>query len=43
MPVLPFEDMENLVPPEEYDVYLAVGYSKMNNNRICLLYTSRCV
>lgn len=34
VPVLPFEDMENLVPPEEYDVYLAVGYSKMNNNRM---------
>lgn len=32
-PVVPFEAVERLYPPAEYDLFVAVGYSDMNRGR----------
>ncbi len=33
LPVVPFEDIENVYPPEQYEIMLAIGNSKMNDVR----------
>lgn len=33
LPVVPFEDIENLYPPDEYAMFVAMGYKKMNKLR----------
>lgn len=33
LPVVPFEQVSTLYPPESYDFFVAVGYSKLNENR----------
>jgi sugar O-acyltransferase (sialic acid O-acetyltransferase NeuD family) len=33
LPVIPFEEIETLYPPAKYDVFIAVGYNKMNKIR----------
>lgn len=33
LPVVPFENVEKLYPPEHYDILLAIGNSRMNNLR----------
>ncbi len=30
LPVVPFEDVEKKYPPSEYDMFVAVGYAKLN-------------
>ena len=33
LPVVPFEDVESLYPPEQYDILIAIGYNDMNDIR----------
>jgi len=33
MPVIAFEELENTKPPSEYDIFIALGYSKTNQVR----------
>ncbi len=33
LPVIPFENIEKMYPPEDYEILLAVGYSHMNDIR----------
>ena len=33
LPVIPFETIENEFPPEEYKMFIAIGYQKMNKPR----------
>lgn len=33
LPVFPFEDIEALFSPDEYDLFVAIGYSKLNKVR----------
>lgn len=33
LPVVPFEEVENIYPPDRYDILLAIGNSKMNEVR----------
>jgi sugar O-acyltransferase (sialic acid O-acetyltransferase NeuD family) len=33
LPVVPFEDIENLYPPHTYSMFVAVGYKKLNKIR----------
>lgn len=33
LPVVAFEDIEKHFPPNEYDCFVAIGYSKLNNAR----------
>lgn len=37
LPVLPFEDIEKLYDPEEYEVFVAVTYTKLNRVRTRLI------
>jgi sugar O-acyltransferase (sialic acid O-acetyltransferase NeuD family) len=32
-PVVPFEEVETLYPPSRYDMFVAVGYAKMNRQK----------
>ncbi|KZS41291.1 hypothetical protein AWE51_23080 [Aquimarina aggregata] len=34
LPVVEFENVEIIYPPSEYDFFVAIGYSKLNKNRI---------
>ncbi|MEA9413107.1 MULTISPECIES: acetyltransferase [unclassified Flavobacterium] len=34
LPLIPFEEIENIYPPDEYKMFIAIGYSKLNQNRI---------
>ena len=33
LPVVPFEDVQRLYPPAEFDMYIAIGYRRMNKLR----------
>lgn len=33
LPVIPFDELTSRFPPDEYDILVGVGYSKMNDNR----------
>jgi len=33
LPVIPFEDVEKLYPPERFKMFVAVGYQKVNTVR----------
>lgn len=33
LPVVPLEELSSTYPPDEYDVFVAIGYSKMNQVR----------
>src|SRR5436190_1331055 len=33
LPVIPFEEVEKKYPPEQYELFIAIGYSKLNLNR----------
>lgn len=33
LPVVPFETIESIYPPDEYSMFVAIGYKKMNKNR----------
>ena len=33
LPVIPFEDVENVYPPERFKMFIAVGYQKINKVR----------
>lgn len=33
LPILPFEEIEKQYPPEQYEMYIAVGYTKVNKIR----------
>jgi len=33
LPVVPFEEVVNIYPPEQYSIFVALGYSKLNENR----------
>jgi sugar O-acyltransferase (sialic acid O-acetyltransferase NeuD family) len=33
LPVVPFEEIENYYPPSEYKLFIAIGYSKVNEIR----------
>lgn len=33
LPILPFEDLERWCPPDEFAIFVAIGYSKINANR----------
>lgn len=32
-PLVPFEDVENIFPPKDYDMFVCVGYSRVNQLR----------
>src|SRR3954470_24666960 len=32
-PVFPFEDLQKVAPPDDFELFLAIGYSKMNRLR----------
>lgn len=34
LPVVPFEEVENRYPTSEYEIFVAIGPSKMNDNRV---------
>jgi len=38
LPLIAFEEIENIYPPEEYDILLGIGYSKMNEIRKQIYY-----
>lgn len=31
VPIVPFDEVENLFPPQEFDMFVAIGYSNMRN------------
>lgn len=33
IPIVPFEEVESLFPPEEFDMFIAVGYQQLNSIR----------
>lgn len=33
LPLVPFEALETLYPPEQFSLFIAIGYSKINRNR----------
>jgi sugar O-acyltransferase (sialic acid O-acetyltransferase NeuD family) len=33
LPLIPFEEIEVTYPPSEYELFVAIGYSKLNENR----------
>lgn len=33
LPVIPFDDVEKLYPPERFKMFVAVGYQKVNTVR----------
>lgn len=37
LPMVPFENIQKLYPPEKYDIFVAVGYAKINSTR-----TTKC-
>ena len=41
LPVLPFEDIETKFPPGECDIFIAMGYGKLNRNRAAKLEAAR--
>lgn len=38
LPVVPFEDVESIYPPREYEILIAIGNSKMNDVRKKMYY-----
>lgn len=34
LPLIPFEEIVDIYPPNEYKMFIAIGYSKLNQNRI---------
>lgn len=34
LPLVPFDEIEKIYPPIEYELFIAIGYSKLNQNRI---------
>ncbi|MCI0562459.1 MAG: acetyltransferase [Nitrososphaera sp.] len=41
LPVVPFEEVEKSYPPDQYDAFVAIGYSKMNKIREKLYHDSK--
>lgn len=41
LPVVPFEEIVKNYPPEEYDLYIAVGYNKLNKIREKFYYEAK--
>lgn len=41
LPIIAFEDIENVYPPEEYDILLGIGYNKINNIRKQVFYACK--
>ena len=33
LPIVEFENIEDVYPPSEYSIFVAIGYNKMNKNR----------
>lgn len=33
LPIYPFEDINSIIPPDEADMFIAIGYAQMNNVR----------
>jgi len=41
LPVVPFEDVEQIYPPKEYHAFVAIGYTKMNKVREQMYYRAK--
>jgi sugar O-acyltransferase (sialic acid O-acetyltransferase NeuD family) len=41
LPVVPFEELEHLYPPQEFDAFVAIGYTKMNKIREKMYYRTK--
>ncbi|MFC3907939.1 acetyltransferase [Legionella dresdenensis] len=41
LPVVPFEQLAATYPPNEYDLFIALGYSNLNQNRKMKYYAAR--
>jgi sugar O-acyltransferase (sialic acid O-acetyltransferase NeuD family) len=41
LPVLPFEDIERRFPPDDCDIFIAMGYGKLNQSRAAKLAAAR--
>ncbi len=41
LPVIPFENIEELYPPEKYKMFVAIGYSNLNKLRAKIYYEAK--
>ncbi|MFC2176378.1 transferase, partial [Bacteroidota bacterium] len=41
LPLVPFDELKKTYPPAEYELYVAIGYTKLNENRIKKYYEAK--